>query len=277
MNPESGDVSEAPCPNEQCPRRQSTAAKRPECAEVMRMRFIIPSIPPLGVWQLDTGSKFSKGRVLEYMRTLQAEITGGQLAGIRLRLSRQSAMIPNKFTKRLEQHWPLQLVANVSFDDFAEQMAKARAMTYKPEDVEEFDEQPDETIIPTNGDGVIVDPETGEILLPEEQPMDAEFTPAGEPQDEPVGEPPVPTPAVEAKPPAEKPINNEQISRIFKLAQETWTDKAMAADQFKAWIAEVFDGAANVRQLSYQQGMRAIASLQEMVNAAARAGKGAKR
>jgi hypothetical protein len=150
-------------------------------------------------------------------------------------------------------------------------------MTYKPEDVEEFDEEPDETIVPTNGDGVIVDPESGEILLPEEQPMDAEFTPAGEPEDEPVGEPPAPAPAVEPKPPGDKPTNNEQVNVILGLAERVWTDRETAASEFKAWLAQSFDGAETVRQLTYQQAMRAIAGLQKILNDRARAGKGAKR
>jgi hypothetical protein len=277
MNPETGKITEIPCLNEQCPKRQTTEKKRADCSEVMRMRFIIPSIPPLGVWQLDTGSTWSKNSVLGYMRTLQAEITCGQLSGIRLRLSRASQMIPDKNTKRLQQHWPLHLVANISYDNYAETLAKARAMTYKPEDVEEFDEEPDETIVPTNGDGVIVDPESGEILLPEEQPMDAEFTPAGEPEDEPVGEPPAPAPAVEPKPPGDKPTNNEQVNVILGLAERVWTDRETAASEFKAWLAQSFDGAETVRQLTYQQAMRAIAGLQKILNDRARAGKGAKR
>jgi hypothetical protein len=170
LKPDTGEIAEIPCLNENCPRRQAPPNKHPACGEIMRMKFIIPAIPPLGVWQLDSGSTWSKNSVLGYMRMLQAEITNGQIAGIRLKLSRQSTMIADKNTNHLQEHWPLYLVANISYDSYAETLAAARAMTYEAKDVEEFDESPDETIVSGNGDvdGVIVDEATGEILLPEE-------------------------------------------------------------------------------------------------------------
>ncbi|HET6452914.1 MAG TPA: hypothetical protein VFI02_00795 [Armatimonadota bacterium] len=275
-NPDTGEVKEVPCLNESCPKRQASGNKKPECTEMMRMRFIIPSIPPLGVWQLDSGSTWSKGSVLGYMRTLQAEITGGQLAGIRLKLFRRSTMIPNKITKRLEQHWPLSLVANVSYDNYAERLAEARAMTYKPEDVEEFDEAPDETIIPGNGDGELevdgpptVDPDTGEIILAGEEPMEAEIvSDPGADQDEPVGEPPVVAPAEPPKPAPVKMVANEQVQAILKLAERTWSDQTTAASSFKTWLGQMFPGVQNVRQLTHDQAGKTIKVLQSNLDRA---------
>ena len=149
-------------------------------------------------------------------------------------------------------------------------------MTYKPEDVEEFDEAPDETIIPGNGDeepaaseGVTVDPETGEIILAGEEPMETEIvSQAGSPEDVPVGEPPVVAPAEPPKPAPVKMVANEQAQAILKLAERTWTDRATAAESFKTWLGQMFPGVQKVRQLSYDQACKTIKVMQSNLDRA---------
>ncbi len=45
---------ELPCPGRECPMYQQK-----KCKEVMNLQFLLPSVPGLGVWQLDTGSYHS--------------------------------------------------------------------------------------------------------------------------------------------------------------------------------------------------------------------------
>ena len=284
MNADTGEFTEGECLNENCPFAQADGNKAAACGQVMRIRFILPSVPGLGVWQLDTRSKWSMSSVLGYMRTLKAEITRGQLAGIRLRLYRASEMIPDKHSKALRQHWPLHLVCPLTFDEYGAELNRARTMTYNAADVEDFDQEAAEDLF-VNGGGLpeeetpdpkgpaIVDEDTGEILLPEEA-QEAELVPESEPQDEATGEPPAPAP--EPKPEPAKPtpmINTEQVNAIFKLAERTWTDRATAAASLKAWLAQTFDGKDTVRKLTYQEASKAIVALSNKAAEAARAGR----
>jgi hypothetical protein len=292
-NPDTGEVTEGECLNENCPYAQPPKDKPDKpaaCGQVMRLRFILPSVPGLGVWQLDTRSKWSMSSVLRYMRTLKAEITRGQLAGIRLRLYRGSEMIPDKYSRKLRQHWPLHLVCPLSFDEYGEEMAKARAMTFDAAEVEEFSEEASEDLF-VNGGGLpegepetdgppTVDPETGEIILPGEEPMEAEIVPEPElaVEDGATGEPtPGPhlhaaegyldeRPATAPKPAAVKMVANEQANDILRLAERTWTDRATATESFKTWLGQMFEGVQNVRQLTYQQAVKTIDVLQKNLN-----------
>lgn len=73
----SGYDGAPPCP----------AYERGDCSETMHLMVILPDVPGLGVWQIDTGSYHSIVAVNSFVAMVQAA-TGGRVAGIPFVLSR---------------------------------------------------------------------------------------------------------------------------------------------------------------------------------------------
>jgi hypothetical protein len=151
-------------------------------------------------------------------------------------------------------------------------MSKARAMTYDSKDVEDFDEAASEDLFVNGGglpddepaaEGVIVDEDTGEILLPGEEPMEAEIVPepAAEEPAAPKPEPPLPK--------GSQPLTNDQANAVKTLAKKTWTGEN-ALTHFKQWLGQKY-GVTGLRELTGDQAKDAIKVLTHNLEAAANA------
>ena len=74
------DRRELPCNGRDCPMYQQK-----KCKEVMNLQFLLPSVPGLGVWQLDTGSYHSIVAVNSAIELIRS--VAGRIAMIPLRLT----------------------------------------------------------------------------------------------------------------------------------------------------------------------------------------------
>jgi hypothetical protein len=80
--PDSKNITRAeiPCPGHECP-----FVEKKGCRVVMNLMFLLPKVPGIGVFQLDTGSKNS---ILDVRGGIELvmQLSGGKLAGIPLKL-----------------------------------------------------------------------------------------------------------------------------------------------------------------------------------------------
>ena len=86
-----------------CPCHYLTDEK-PQCKARMNILFMIPSVSPFGVFQLDTGSVTS---IMQLNSSLDfiSGLTGGFFAGIPLVLKKEEKHIPDPKTGKMMPHW----------------------------------------------------------------------------------------------------------------------------------------------------------------------------
>jgi hypothetical protein len=84
---ESWVMKDMTCDPETCPEMAGDPEMniRPQCRRVMNLMFILPNVPGLGVWQLDTSSFYSIVNVNSCLDVIRSVI--GRIAGIPLTLS----------------------------------------------------------------------------------------------------------------------------------------------------------------------------------------------
>src|SRR6266508_1615290 len=93
-----------------CPAKECVFAKRNLCKPVMNLMFLLPKVPGIGAYQLDTGSINS---ILDVRGGIELvmQLAGGRLAGIplKLRLEPMEVISPEDQKKKLV--WTLKLIS----------------------------------------------------------------------------------------------------------------------------------------------------------------------
>jgi len=137
-----------PCPGVDCP-----DYKAKKCGEQMNLLVIIPEIPGLGVWQIDTGSKNSIININSCAKIIK--MTFGRLSRIPLTLSLESMEVKNPENGKRQTVYVLHLRANVTLAELAtsaKAIDKAFLLT-SPEFEAQISEQADKDIEELWGDG----------------------------------------------------------------------------------------------------------------------------
>jgi len=82
--PDAGENFIMPCPNEECPHYMNNA-----CKGVGRLNVVLPEVSISGIYQIETGSQFGRGNILDMLGWVR-QMTNGQFAWrVPFELSRQ--------------------------------------------------------------------------------------------------------------------------------------------------------------------------------------------
>lgn len=130
------ELREMPCPGKDCP-----DYKAKKCQEVMNLRFILPEIPGLGVWQIDTGSINSILNINSCAKIIKKAF--GRISLIPLKLTLESIEVNNPETGKKQTVYVMNLRTNVTMAQLAD-VAREQAKTFMLEapDLEtEYEEQ----------------------------------------------------------------------------------------------------------------------------------------
>ena len=101
-----------PCPGPDCP-----DYKAKKCGEQMNLQVIIPEVPGLGIWQIDTGSKNSIININSCAKIIKMAF--GRLSRIPLTLSLESAEVKNPENGKRQTVYVMNLRANVTLAELA--------------------------------------------------------------------------------------------------------------------------------------------------------------
>ncbi len=132
---------EMSCAGKDCPEY-----KAKKCGETMNLKFMLPEIPGLGVWQIDTGSINSILNVNSCARTIKK--TFGRLTLVPLILSLEPAQVNNPKDGKKQTVYVLNLRTNVTLTqlaDLARESAKTLHLT-EPALEAEYDRQLQEDV-----------------------------------------------------------------------------------------------------------------------------------
>lgn len=168
-----------PCKGRECPQYGRTG-----CGEVMNLRFVLPEVPGLGVWQIDTGSINSILNINSCAKLIRRAF--GRISLIPLILSFDPIDVKIPESGKKSRAYVLNLRTDVTLAqlaDVARNQAKQFAVPDMMPMLEAAKEAQTQTDIDTLwGDGVPVDRDTGEIIDGEiipPTPADAEFEKLG--------------------------------------------------------------------------------------------------
>src|SRR3990167_776381 len=100
------------CPGKDCP-----DYKAKKCGEQMNLQVIIPEVPGLGGWQIDTGSKNSIININSCAKIIKMAF--GRLSRIPLTLSLEPAEVKNPENGKRQTVYVLNLRANVTLSELA--------------------------------------------------------------------------------------------------------------------------------------------------------------
>jgi len=158
---------EMTCDPDTCPQAvgDPEMSIRPQCRRVMNLLFVLPNVPGLGVWQLDTSSFFSIVNINSCLDVIRGLC--GRIAGIPLTLSLEPREVTPPGIKKKTVH-VLHLRSNLKLADLQRIAAKPPAKALMPPAEEE---------------------EAPEDLFPPEILAEAEGLPVGEAAQEQEGEP----------------------------------------------------------------------------------------
>ncbi len=106
-------LEEMPCLGTDCPEY-----KEKKCKEVMNLRFILPEIPGLGVWQIDTGSKNSILNINSCAEIIKRAF--GRISMIPLNLTFEPIQVNNPETGKKQTVYTLNLRTDVTMAKLAE-------------------------------------------------------------------------------------------------------------------------------------------------------------
>jgi len=150
-----------------CPAFESKA-----CRTLMHLQFVMPRVPALGVWQMDTGSPISIKNILNFLDFLEA-FTGGNISGIPLRLELVPIEVAPDGKKRTVH------VVEIRSDATMDQISKPTTgalisqMEIPPPAEAERNLLPapeeDEDEIFDAFEGGLIDTDTGEIVAPDDE------------------------------------------------------------------------------------------------------------
>lgn len=173
---------EVECKGKDCPIYQSK-----KCGEVMNLRFMIPEIPGLGVWQIDTGSINSILNINSCARLIKKAF--GRISMIPLKLTFEPCQVNNPEDGKKQTVYVMHLRTDVTMAQLADAAREqSKQFLLEPPDLEAaYDAKVDKDIEELWGDGK---PEPVKVI---------------EAKHEPEVKQQVPEPAQEQAPAQEKP------------------------------------------------------------------------
>ena len=129
-----------------CQGRYCPDYKAKKCHEVMNLRFILPEVPGLGVWQIDTGSKNSILNINSCAKIIKRAF--GRISLIPLKLTLEPIEVKNPLTGKKQTVFVLNLRTTITMAQLAD-AAREQAKTFLIEtpDLEAiFDDELEKTI-----------------------------------------------------------------------------------------------------------------------------------
>jgi hypothetical protein len=141
---ETGELREVACDPDVCPHFQGK-----KCKALASLMFLIPSVPGMGVWQMDTSSYYgiiSINNSLELIRMML-----GRIAGVPLELRRvQKTVMSREDGKSIKRDvWTVELNTTLTIADLAKLPANPYMLDSGKVAIETpmDDDEPDETLI----------------------------------------------------------------------------------------------------------------------------------
>ena len=177
---------EMPCPGRNCPDYKSK-----KCHEVMNLRFILPEVPGLGVWQIDTGSKNSILNINSCAKVIKRAF--GRVSMIPLKLTFEPIQVNNPETGKKQTVYVLNLRTDVTLAQLADAAREQSKMFMleAPDFEHEFELEVEKDIDELWGEKAKeVDTTTGEITekakpklkATKPEPKQEQETPPNQPQ-----------------------------------------------------------------------------------------------
>ncbi len=191
------------CPADDCPIFQAKA-----CKAIMNLMFIMPEVPGLGCYQLNTGSWNTMRNILDQIDFLKTAL--GRIEGIPLILKRVTKTVRPRETDKPKQVYILELSSDITWEQ-AIRFARAKEVLALP--------SPDQTTMP-------------EDLIPDEDVLDG---PMGNDQDtdnasgETVPQTPVQDDKEEQTEPQEQPSSDDLFGEMDSASVESATESQDAA------------------------------------------------
>ncbi len=107
------ELKETPCAGKTCPDYQAK-----KCHEVMNLRFILPEVPGLGVWQIDTGSKNSILNINSCAKLIKRAF--GRISMIPLKLTFEPVQVNSPDTGKKQTVYVMNLRSGVTLAQLAD-------------------------------------------------------------------------------------------------------------------------------------------------------------
>jgi len=229
-------MKEIPCAGIGCPEYQAK-----KCHEVMNFKFIIPEVPGLGVWQIDTGSKNSILNINSCAKIIKKAF--GRISMIPLTLTFEPVQVNNPETGKKQTVYVLNLRTDVTMAQLAEQAREqSRMFLLEAPDLEAvLEEEVKQDIETLWGDlgqkptGEVIE-STAEEVKPEEQAKakepvgskieKAESQAVAEKVDKDILAEEQPALLVEPAEKDETPIGTEQLTHITQMMKDAGMDLA---------------------------------------------------
>jgi len=111
-------LKDIPCLGKGCPIYQNKEKGKSQCHEVMNLRFILPQVPGLGVWQIDTGSKNSILNINNCARIIKRAF--GRISMIPLTLTFEPMQVNNPEDGKKQTVYVLNLRSEVTLAQLAD-------------------------------------------------------------------------------------------------------------------------------------------------------------
>jgi hypothetical protein len=142
------EMREIPCAGRDCPEY-----KAKKCGEAMNLRFVLPEIPGLGVWQIDTGSKNSILNINSCAKLIRRAF--GRISMIPLKLTLEPAEVKNPETGKKQTVFVLNLRTAVTLAQLADvAREQAKQLLIGPAELEaEYEAQIERDVEDLFGDG----------------------------------------------------------------------------------------------------------------------------
>jgi len=106
-------IIERECQGRECPEYQTK-----KCHEVMNLRFVLPEVPGLGIWQIDTGSKNSILNINSCARMIKQAF--GRISLIPLKLTFEPVQVNEPDTGKKQTVYVLNLRTDVTIAELAD-------------------------------------------------------------------------------------------------------------------------------------------------------------
>jgi hypothetical protein len=228
--PENLETRQIVCAGSDCPDYQAGS-----CRQMMMLQFLLPNVPGLGVWQIDTSSWNSMRNILGGIELVRAMC--GRISMIPLKLQ----LVPLEVTPQASGRRDTVYVLNLSADFAAIDLAKRKSigdvlisaakMLPEPDD-----EVPEDLVLDRE---IMVDADTGEIVD------------EAEPEAEAVTAPPRPQPReTDTEPPVE--VETKASLSALRSLNQCREAYNVSLEQMAGWVADNYEG-KTVRQLTDEQ------------------------
>lgn len=124
------ELREIICGGKNCPIYKNKEKGKAQCHEVMNLRFILPEVPGLGVWQVDTGSINSILNINSCAKIIKRAF--GRISLIPLKLTLESIPVNNPETGKKQTVYVLNLRTDVTLAQLAD-VAREQAKIFRIE------------------------------------------------------------------------------------------------------------------------------------------------